>query len=258
MKSPFPGMDPYLERHWGDVHTSLATYARDQLNTQLPSGLLARVEEYVAIEAEDSTGQLRVPDVRVVEDPRTMGTPQGSAMALAEPLVIQVEEQTLRTIRILDSGDGGRLVTSIEFLSPANKRTAVGRRQYLLKQRDVIDSGANLVEIDLVRVGRYVLTAPEPHLPDAYRGPYRICVFRACPRLWEVYMASYRERLPAIRIPLRDSDEDVGLDVQALIDQAYASGRYDGIDYRANPVPPLEPTDAAWADALLRERGLRT
>jgi hypothetical protein len=20
MKSPFPGMDPYLERHWGDVH----------------------------------------------------------------------------------------------------------------------------------------------------------------------------------------------------------------------------------------------
>lgn len=23
MKSPFPGMDPYLEQHWGDVHTSL-------------------------------------------------------------------------------------------------------------------------------------------------------------------------------------------------------------------------------------------
>lgn len=30
MPSPFPGMDPYLEAHWGDVHTSLATYARDR------------------------------------------------------------------------------------------------------------------------------------------------------------------------------------------------------------------------------------
>jgi len=20
MKSPFPGMDPYLQRHWGDIH----------------------------------------------------------------------------------------------------------------------------------------------------------------------------------------------------------------------------------------------
>jgi hypothetical protein len=35
MKSPFPGMDPYLEQHWLDVHHRLATYARDQLQRKL-------------------------------------------------------------------------------------------------------------------------------------------------------------------------------------------------------------------------------
>ena len=27
MKSPFPGMDPYLEVRWGDLHTRLIVYA---------------------------------------------------------------------------------------------------------------------------------------------------------------------------------------------------------------------------------------
>ncbi len=28
MPSPFPGMDPYLEAHWRDVHAGLIIYAR--------------------------------------------------------------------------------------------------------------------------------------------------------------------------------------------------------------------------------------
>ncbi len=44
-KNPFPGMNPWLEEHWGDVHTSLTTYARDQLQPRLPPGLRARIEE---------------------------------------------------------------------------------------------------------------------------------------------------------------------------------------------------------------------
>jgi hypothetical protein len=34
MKSPFPGMDPYLEQFWRDVHASLIIYSRDQLDLQ--------------------------------------------------------------------------------------------------------------------------------------------------------------------------------------------------------------------------------
>ena len=44
MASPFPGMDPYLERFWGDVHSRLVTYACDQIQERLPVDLIA--EEY--------------------------------------------------------------------------------------------------------------------------------------------------------------------------------------------------------------------
>ncbi len=42
MKSPFPGMDPYLEYHWGDIHASLIVSVRDALNQRLPRDLVAR------------------------------------------------------------------------------------------------------------------------------------------------------------------------------------------------------------------------
>jgi hypothetical protein len=42
MKSPFPGMDPYLERHWPDVHSALVMSARGVLNELLPPDLVAR------------------------------------------------------------------------------------------------------------------------------------------------------------------------------------------------------------------------
>jgi hypothetical protein len=64
--------------------------------------------------------------------------------------------------------------------------------------------------------------------------------------------------LPAIRIPRRQTDTDIALDLQALIDQAYEDGRYgDDIDYREDAEPPLSPDDARWADALLHEQRRR-
>lgn len=38
--SPFPGMDPYLERHWRDVHASLIFLAKSALQSQLGEGLI--------------------------------------------------------------------------------------------------------------------------------------------------------------------------------------------------------------------------
>jgi hypothetical protein len=67
MKSPFPGMDPYLEQHWRDVHSSLVIYARDALQQLLPAGLVARVEERVFLEPEEGAARGMYPDVRVVE-----------------------------------------------------------------------------------------------------------------------------------------------------------------------------------------------
>lgn len=111
MKSPFPGMDPYLEQFWRDVHHGLITYARDQLQPNLPESLRARMEERVFVESDDAQ----------------------------------------------------------------------------------------------------------------YRSPF----------------------------------PDVPLDLQALIDQCYQNGRYDDLDYQAQPIPPLEAPDAEWTEELLRSKGLR-
>jgi hypothetical protein len=43
--NPLPGMNPWLEAYWGDIHTSLTTYARDAIQVQLPPDLQARVED---------------------------------------------------------------------------------------------------------------------------------------------------------------------------------------------------------------------
>jgi len=264
-QNPFPGMNPWLEWHWGDVHTSLTTYARDQLQPQLPTGLRARVEEYVAVEAEDEpdySGDHFAPDVRVIERP---GGPSGSEAAgtavavAAEPLVVhrKTEPETLRYIQIIDTKTGHRVVTSIEFLSAANKTTEAGRRQYRTKQEQMLEGRVNLVEIDLLRSGSWVLAAQKSVVPRAYREPYRICVVRADQQhLAEVYKVSLREPLPTIRIPLRSKDDDVLLQLQTLIDTTYVNGGYEDIDYTQEPHPPLTGPDAEWADQRLREHGL--
>jgi Protein of unknown function (DUF4058) len=45
MKSPFPGMDPYLEAHWLDVHPRLIVEASTVIQDQLGDDLVARIEE---------------------------------------------------------------------------------------------------------------------------------------------------------------------------------------------------------------------
>ena len=69
MPSPFPGMDPYLEANWRDVHSSLVIGTRDALNTTLPDDMIARVEERVAIENDEELRRLVSPEVRVFEAP---------------------------------------------------------------------------------------------------------------------------------------------------------------------------------------------
>ena len=264
MTSPFPGMDPYLEMHWGDVHTSLTVYARDQLQRQMPPGLHVRTEEYVTVESDTAPGYGIYPDVRVVETHADAGTVAGSeaatTTAVAEPLMVPMhdEPQTLRFLQIIDSRSGNRIVTTIEFLSRANKMSQAGRTAYRQKQRDLFDGGVNLVEIDLLREGDYVLAAPAHHIPASHLAPYRICVVRATDPLHaEVYRATYREPLPTIRIPLRESDKDAELNLQELIDVVYVNGGYNDTDYHADPQPSLPEEDAKWADQLLKEKGLR-
>jgi hypothetical protein len=264
MRSPFPGMDPYLERFWDDVHATMISRARAAIQKHLPADLVARVEERVYLENSEEKLRSFTPDVRIVErrEPREPHLRTSNGLAVAEPLIVQIpeiDEVRQGFIQIIDLKSGRKVVTVIEVLSPSNKRPGVGRELYLKKQQELWDAGASLVEIDLVRAGNRVMSAPFELIPDGHRTPYAICVRRACkPRAFEYYRVPLRERLPAIAIPLREADQDLPLDLQAVLDECGEEGRYvEDIDYQLEPDPPLTADDASWADALLREQKLR-
>ena len=140
MKSPFPGMDPYLEPYWHEIHPSLIIYARDQLQPQLPGGLRARVEQRVFVEADTGESRRVYPAVQVIEEgklPYPVKISQ-QGIAVAEPLVVELtsETSTQRYIQIVDLS-GKEMVTSIEFLSPSNKIPGDGQKLYLQKQAEI-------------------------------------------------------------------------------------------------------------------------
>ncbi|MCA9271379.1 MAG: DUF4058 family protein, partial [Planctomycetales bacterium] len=258
--------DPYLESHWGDIHHRLITYACDLMQPLLPADLRARVEERVYLEGPSGRVRSVYPDVYVVERPDApstaplAGATAGSTLTLAEPMLLQVasEEVTEGFIEIREAGTDGKVITVIEFVSLSNKLPGTGRERYLKKQQECLAAGVNLVEIDLLRAGERVFAYSEDALPRDSRTPYRICTWRAArPDVFAYYPVPLREKLPAIAIPLRATDPDAPLDLQMLLDQAYRNGRYDDLDYSVEPAPPLSGDDAAWADALLRERQLR-
>jgi hypothetical protein len=258
MKSPFPGMDPYLERHWGDVHGRLIVYACDAIQPRLPHDLVARIEQRVFMESDGARIRHTVPDVRLStvypeSDERPDAFREGDT-ALAEPVVFELGEVEINEGYIeVREADGGKVVTVIEFLSSSNKGAGPGQEQYLAKQTEVLGSDTSLVEIDMVRTGQRVLALPSGDIPIEHRQAYLACVSPGWKRRRrELYPMPLRQRLPLLPIPLRQEEPRVPLDLQALVDQAYAAGRYHKLDYRVALDPPLPPEDTAWAATLFK------
>jgi hypothetical protein len=250
-------MDPYLEQFWPDVHARLILYACDQLEAQLPDNLIARVEERVVFEAEDDEPRAAYPDVKVTERHGASGKAVAvvSQPDAAEPTIVEYEEPANETyLNILEAGPGQRLVTVLEVLSPSNKLPGETQRQYRRKQQELRDAGVSLVEIDLLRRGQRVLSLPAARIPRRVRTTYQACVRRGWQTsTFEVYPVPLRSVLPSIRIPLREQDQDIRLDLQSILEQAYRKGRYHlTINYQEPPEPPLAGEDAKWGRTLIR------
>src|SRR5437016_5661533 len=102
MKNPFPGMNPWLEDFWRDVHAKFLVYASDQLNSELPSGLQARVDERLAIEDAEEKPSAYVPDVAVTESWDRPAGPVwgegGKQVVAAEPIVVDYSQEILRHV----------------------------------------------------------------------------------------------------------------------------------------------------------------
>ncbi len=266
-RSPFPGMDPWLEKSWGGIHARLITDFQRQIAPQLPNQLYAEIEETVYVldrEDEERSQQQRYrPDVAIFLQDGSSA--EQSTLAVMEPekdfvhVVFPLEPIVEGYIEIRQLSEGNPLVTAIEVLSPTNKSTTIGRDDYLKKRRAYVAANVNVVEIDLLRQGDPLLETSldslireHPRLASAYR-----CNLRT-PHPWEsavdILPISLRQRLPRIKIPLRPGDPAVVIDLQEPIDLAYQLGSYARrIDYSKPPVPPLSPADAEWAASLVQQ-----
>jgi Protein of unknown function (DUF4058) len=266
MPSPFPGMDPYLEHpeFFPGLHGSLIFCLKEVLQGSLPEPYFADTGARVWVEY---TERIVEPDVNVMrgDAPSRVESPESGAAAgvSVRPVVVYVpqDEFTEEFLEIRTIQGDQHLVTSIEVLSLSNKlENSEGRRLYIKKQREMLGSQVNLVEIDLLRGGTHTTAVRrEDAIAAAGSFDYHVCV-RSFDELQRghVYPIRLDQSLPEILIPLLPGDPGVKVDLKAIFDRCYDAGPYRRrVPYRQRvPVPSLTPEQFAWAELLLRERGL--
>jgi hypothetical protein len=165
------------------------------------------------------------------------------------------EEHHEDYIEIRQRSDG-QLITLVDVVSPANKRTPAGRSAYLDTRRDGKNANANLVEIDLVLQGQPTLDFSRDGLPD---WDYAVIVSRSTqPERYEIYTATLQKPLPRFRLPLASDDRDTVLDLRIPFTRCYDQGGFASrIDYGRDPATPLSEEDRRWLGELLTAQKLR-
>jgi hypothetical protein len=249
-------MDPYLEGPlWSTVHSNLIEEIARQLAPRLRPKYLALTNQRIVVAAPDpleAPPQSRFPDVGVYSSSTPAG--QGGAALLTAPLIMSYvlpEEQPQTFLEIRDAAQH-RLVTSLEVLSPTNKR-GDGLADFRKKRYELLASDAHYVEIDLLRVGeRFPVVGILPSVPYFVflsRVPER-------PRV-EVWPIRLDQPLPEILIPLLPGDSDVQLDLQSALNTVYELFGYDvAANHQGDPPAPLAPEWSEWATARLRVAGI--
>ncbi len=256
MPSPFPGMNPYLEQAaiWQDFHTKFLPAISAQLVPQVVPKYIVMLEEHIYLHEPSSDEPRRLIGRADLSVSHASDVPFAGGLAVAvaeeapaEVLMVDmdVEREPFRYLEIRDRRSR-ELVTVVELLSPINKRPGPDRERYLARRRELIQSPAHLVEIDLLRGGD--LAAPEVH-PDS---DYSVLVspYAERPRagFWPIGL---RDRLPNVPIPLRAPDAPARLDLRAALDRVYDESGYEHFLYDRPPEPPLTPDEAAWARPFL-------
>lgn len=220
MPSPFPGMDPFVEaQEWEDFHPTLNVAIAEFLTPNIAPRYVVRIDRRVYMESPGEDSEL--------------------------PVHWEQREARL-LIRLRETME---VVTVLETLSPSNKRAGGdGRREYLHKREAVLESQAHLAELDLLRAGLRLPTVTPLRVADYYA----IISRRQRRPKAGVYAWTIRDPLPTIPVPLKKSDPDVPLDLQAVFTTVYDRADYQlSLDYRAELRPPLSPDDAEWIRRLL-------
>ncbi len=250
MRSPFPGMDPYLEHPalWPDVHNRLITAIGDAVTPLVAPRYYVGLERRAYRLMPDDIVLVGRPDIAIIPRPPFVADgrtePAGSAdvavLDVEVPMADRVSESYLEVREVTT----GLLVTVLELLSPANKLHADGREQYLAKRNQILASRTSLVEVDLLRAGEPMTVVGSPG-----RGGYRVLVSPATTRpRAKLHAFGLRTPMPTFPLPLLPGEDEPLVDLNAIFQALYERARFDlRLDYGVPPVPPLAEADEAWS-----------
>src|ERR1700722_9739594 len=143
MPSPFPGMNPYLERDgvWHGFHQLLCARCVESLSPQVRPKYLVDLDENVYIHELGAEERQLVgrPDAFVIKAKSSSSTapnPHAGGTTVAPVYTrvpsLAIDEERLSYLKILDR-DTREVVTVVELLSPVNK--ASGQHEYLAKRQ---------------------------------------------------------------------------------------------------------------------------
>lgn len=246
-------MDPYVEKpsRWSGFHTRFIARLSDFLAEAVAPDYFVSIEERVSISQPTQAARQQIaPDVFVVTAPAGPVS-GGSATAVVEqiqpPTLVEPLEKSRLTHRYLEIVDAETrtVVTIIELLSPFNKRgNSVGRRAFLRKRRQVLQSRTHWLEVDLLRGGQ---RPAEVVKPTDYYSLLSRATETAQP--YEVWFFGLRDALPTVAVPLQSPHADVALPLQSLFEQVYQRAYYARSINYDEPVrwPTLAPAEAQWA-----------
>lgn len=266
MVSPFPGFNPYLEHPaiWPGVHhwliIGLAGYLSPQLRPRYRVAVEVRTYETIG----EQSLLVGIPDVTVnrfkrnqpLENEDSSSTDVATMQLSNQPqrVTVPVNETVKQGYLEVREVSTGQVITAVEILSPVNKRTGKGRQQYEEKRNCILNTQTHLVEIDLLREGK-----PMMLLGQVPQSDYRILVSREDYRPQaDLYAFDLKDPIPAFPIPLKESSENISVDLAALLQNVYDQGSFDlAIDYSKSPPPPLSSEDEQWIDQLLKAKAFR-
>ncbi len=249
MAPKFPGMNPYLENPslWSEVHYWLIAGLARSLNPLLLPKYRAAVEKRVYLDAV----LIGIPDTSVlqqkpeIKSSSVITTVLNKPIQVTLPLTEEINEYYLEIREVPNK----RVITAIEILSPKNKQAGVGRNKYLKKRQKVLNSATHLVEIDLLRAGKFM------PMIQSIQSDYRILISRANLRPEaELYPFNIQESIPQFLLPLQLGDREPIINLSDILEQVYQEAALEStIDYSVPPVPPLNESDFSWLQSLIEQ-----
>jgi hypothetical protein len=245
--APFIGMNPALETPdlWTEVHHRLISAIAIHLGPSLRPKYRVAIEKQVYFSEGDQAIEVGIPDATVLTTRATATRPgrisaatglaaeptvspiasASDGMPLSEgiPVIVPMRNEVKEGYLEIREVATGRVITTLEVLSPTNKRTGYGRNAYEAKRNRVLASQTHLVEIDLLRQGKPMDLISAPAATD-----YRVLVSRSETRPHAVlYGFNVSQPIPPIPIPLEANDHEPSLDLQAILYEIYEQASFD-------------------------------